>query len=327
MLKPMKNAFIAALLFATVVAPFAASAQTTIAQPIAACAPYLTYNLYYGLNDRLTGGQVSRLQTFLQNQGYFPYAAVGVFGPVTYAAVRNFQIAHNIYPVTGGVGPITRSVIQQISCGGTPTPVPTGVSIYSVSPVQGPIGTTITITGSGFTNDNTIMFDGMTAVRGVSAINGRLTFVVPEYLQPYCPPGAYCLLYVVQTMQRAYQLTVQNTNGTSNATTFTVGSGAQNQPLSIIGLDAPAQVPVGSTATWTVHVSTTGSNLHYSVVWGDEYQTGTSFAAPSSTQVQTTATFSHAYRQSGTYTPTFTVTDDQGRSVSTSATVTVTPLY
>lgn len=290
----------------------------------------LSVNLYYGATDYTTGGQVTQLQSFLQTQGYFPYQPVGRFGPATYAAVRKFQIAQGIRPVTGGVGPITRGVINQTLCGGNPVPppipVPSTPVIYSVSPSQGAVGSTVTIVGAGLSGENTIMFDGMTAVRGVQAVNGRLTFTVPEYLQPYCPPGAYCLLYVVQTQARAYTVTVQNQSGTSNAAMFTVTTGTQAQPLSITGLDAPAQLPLGSTGTWTVRVNTTSANLRYSVVWGDEYL-HPAIMAPGSTQVQTSASFSHSYAQAGTYTPTFTVTDDSGRSVSTGATVTITPLY
>lgn len=113
----------------------------------------------------------------------------------------------------------------------------------------------------------------------------------------------------------------------SNSLSFTV-TAANGGPLSITGLDAPTTLALGTPGTWTVHVSTLGSNLHYGVVWGDEPVTnGASIMAPPPTTVQTSATFTHAYQHSGTFSPTFTVTDDSGRSLSTSATVTITPLY
>lgn len=344
MISPVKKVFIAVFMVVAAAAPFAAGAQV-ISQPInPACAPFITYNLYYGLSDRQSAGQVSRLQDFLRSQGLFPYASVGVFGPVTYAAVRNFQIAHSIYPVTGGVGPITRGVIQQLGCG-SPTPVPIGsVSLYFISPSQAAVGQTVNVTGFGMTNSNTILLDGMVAATNIpinssiavacttdpscrGGIRQTLLFTVPQYLSPNCPAGSMCPMYVRQLTPGTYQLTVQNQSGTSNATSFTVTGASQTQPLSITGLDAPAQLPVGTTGAWSVHVSTVGSNLHYSAVWGDEYQSGSNIMMPSSTQVQTSATFSHTYYQTGTYTPTFTVSDDQGRSVSTSASVTVTPIY
>jgi hypothetical protein len=80
-----------------------------------------------------------------------------------------------------------------------------------------------------------------------------------------------------------------------------------------------------------VHVSVPSnstSNLHYSVVWGDEQQgINASIAAPAQTSIQTSATFTHTYHVSGTYTPVFTVMNDAGQSAQSSATVTVTPLY
>ena len=128
-----------------------------------------------------------------------------------------------------------------------------------------------------------------------------------------------------------YHISVQNSNGTSNALPFTVTDSIHSQTLSITGLDAPSTLSMGTTGTWTVHVSTnnTSGQLHYSVIWGDEANmvVDSSIMAPAPQPAQNSATFIHAYKNTATYTPVFTVTDDKGNSVSISNTITITPLY
>jgi spore germination protein YaaH len=64
------------------------------------------------------GSDVTKLQTFLKDQGYFSAAMVPNFGNATLAAVRAFQGVQGI-SATGTVGPLTRAAIQKVSCGGT----------------------------------------------------------------------------------------------------------------------------------------------------------------------------------------------------------------
>ena len=75
--------------------------------------------------------------------------------------------------------------------------------------------------------------------------------------------------------------------------------------------------------------SGSGGDLRYSVTWGDELvgASATSIKAPEPATLQTSATFTHSYSRSGTYTPVFTITNDAGLSASTSATISVTPIY
>ena len=222
------------------------------------------------------------------------------------------------------------------------------MSLYSLSPASGNIGTTVTITGYGFTSSNTILMDGSVVARDVpitsstgftctdsltckSAVRQTLVFTVPDALAPYCPVGSFCAQYMRMVTPGAYTITVTNTNGTSNGVRFTVTDGSGSNPLSISSLDAPTSLPMGVAGTWTVRTQTNTSvgNLHYSVVWGDEvgYQTAGAFRAPDTQPLSTTATFTHTYRTTGTYTPVFTVTDGNGHSTSASASVVITPIY
>lgn len=174
----------------------------------------LEHNLYIGLRDRGTDGEVSELQAFLKAEGYMSNASTGVYGVSTYKAVREFQKDNDIR-ATGAVYGATRAAIEDMSC--------------------------------------------------------------------------------------------DETDGS----------------LSITGIDAPSSLMTDEEGTWTVDTESSGEgSLHYSVVWGDENTFARFFSMEEKTQ--SSATFTHTYASEGTYTPRFTVTDDEGNTVSEdAATVTV----
>lgn len=323
-----------------------AHAQVVTTPPTSSCLS-LQANLGYGSSDFYTGNAVSALQNFLSNQGYFnsTYLGTGRYGIITMRSVAQFQAAHGI-PATGFVGPLTRAAIAQVSCGTSVVPPTINASnLYSINPTSGQVGASVSITGFGFTNSNTVLMDGLVAAQNVpitssiaiacttnptchGGINQTITFTVPSALAPYCAPGQMCAQYMRQVMPGTYNITVLNANGASNTLYFTVTGSTNNQQLSISGLSAPASLALGQSGTWTVNVLSNGSgNLHYSVVWGDEAQYTSGIMAPQTTTVQSSATFTHSYSRAGNFTPVFTVTDDFGHSVSTSNTVVVTPLY
>ncbi|MDB5224969.1 MAG: hypothetical protein JWO43_591 [Candidatus Adlerbacteria bacterium] len=332
-------------LFISVLGASSASAQTYVTTSVAATAPStqcvpLSQILVRGSNDYYTQGQVSQLQQFLVSRGYLSqYQVIGVFGPATFKAVTQFQAAYRIYPVTGGVGPLTRAAIYQQTCGKTPVPPVTNVTIQSITPNPASIGSDINLVGSGFTTGSTVYLGSGAITETQANYNGtQMTFKVPEYIAPYCAPGMYCTMMVQQLTPGTYNVYVQNANGTSNIVSLTIGSTATTQAPVINSLDAPTQLYAGQQGTWTVNATTPWYDpnnryfqapVRYSVVWGDEMYTqpyGYAVSAQNPT-VQSSSSFTHTYTTAGTYKPVFTVTLDNGKSVSASASVNVSQYW
>ncbi len=93
-------------------------------------------------------------------------------------------------------------------------PVPV---ISSITPSAGPIGTTVTITGKGFSKSGNAILFGRSGIDNVSSSNGGkvITFVVPSRL----PSGRGEILID----PGEYDVAVNNANGDlTNVVTFTV---------------------------------------------------------------------------------------------------------
>ncbi len=84
--------------------------------------PVLSYNLTLGTSDYNTGGQVSRLQSFLRSRYNDARLTGGYYGQLTSYYVSRFQQEQGVYPVTGGVGQLTRAAIQRVCGGYNPNP-------------------------------------------------------------------------------------------------------------------------------------------------------------------------------------------------------------
>ena len=112
-----------------------------------ACAN-ISHMMGSGDTDANTGGDVTRLQTFLYERGYLSVTPTGVFGPLTVRAVRDFQLASGISAATGYVGPLTLMAIRN-SCGTTSTSSNTtsGGTMCSADARQCPDGSWVGRTG------------------------------------------------------------------------------------------------------------------------------------------------------------------------------------
>jgi|GEM_PF-4054367 len=76
----------------------------------------LSSYLKYASRDSGTGGEVTKLQKYLNGTGYLRASPTGYFGTMTLAAVKQFQKINGISQV-GSVGPTTRAKIRVLTCG------------------------------------------------------------------------------------------------------------------------------------------------------------------------------------------------------------------
>jgi peptidoglycan hydrolase-like protein with peptidoglycan-binding domain len=97
----------------------------------------LTSYLKFGSSDVTTNKQVSILQGFLSESGYYQGAATGYFGSKTRVAVKAFQSANGISP-SGYVGALTSAKVKEISCGDATTPAISS-DPTPVTPVRFPV--------------------------------------------------------------------------------------------------------------------------------------------------------------------------------------------
>src|SRR5438552_3719286 len=109
---------------------FAGVGLTMLATPLVTSGltcPSLTHDLQLHSTDATTGGEVSQLQTFLNQYyagnpptGLWSLPINGFFGPITLSWVVKFQ-GNNGLPPTGFVGPLTRAAIAS-ACNGSVAP-------------------------------------------------------------------------------------------------------------------------------------------------------------------------------------------------------------
>lgn len=114
-------------------------------------------------------------------------------------------------------------VVMFSACTGgglSPSSPPT---MTSIQPLTGPVGTRVTIVGTGFSGSaNTINF-GVSAYPNVTSANGTIVFDIPLATNPPCrnviPP---CEIATALITPGDYILSVTTLQGTSNAASFTV---------------------------------------------------------------------------------------------------------
>ncbi len=129
------------------------------------------------------------------------------------------------------------AVAASVACSSSPVqPLPANEAVRSrtgqpvvetLRPASGPVGTTVTVAGSGLLPDlNAVRFGPGFSWFHASTDGNTLSFVVPAH-HDLCPPPEIgltepCLEAHPQVMPGAYRVTVVNRAGESGSVTFTV---------------------------------------------------------------------------------------------------------
>lgn len=314
-----------------------------------------TFNFTSNLSVGASGPEVTALQDYLINNGYtIPsissgQASKGYFGSQTRAALIKFQNANGI-PGTGFFGPLTRSKIS----GNNP-----GASLNVTYPNGGETfvqGTTQAISWNGAqgilnqTGFIKLQFEMpacaeptnpvrcMIAVRAPVTIASNVNLANRSYnwrvgslesVADCFVGGANCV------PDGRYKIQVCSYNSSTcdvSDSYFTITANASNNKAPVINsLDAPTKLQVNQVGYWNVYAADPqGGTLSYSVDWGDStVMSNAAVQCPAGyacqpTAAQQSSSFSHSYSNAGTYVVRFTIRNNQGLSVQSSATVEVT---
>ena len=168
---------------------------------------------------------------------------------------------------------------DSLSVEGNSHPVFIGPTIESLSVYSGPIGTTVTIRGTGFTaKENKIVFGSLGTENNpnysLPSFDSTITFVVPASNYVSCWDSYYsCKIPAIQTAPGGYQVSVINSNGQSNSVNFTVtGSSSATPSIRVISPNGGEVWKIGQTypVTWTTNNAPTDSwvRLSYSIPSG-----------------------------------------------------------
>jgi hypothetical protein len=273
----------------------------------------LVNNLRYRDRDINKEGEVSTLQDFLQASGYLHNEPTGYFGLLTQKAVKSFQKANDISP-TGYVGPITRAMIKSLTCDGI-VPVPNGQKFTGYLTRQGPSNT---MWGTHILSNDNIAVCVMAPCPSASesylvkAGNNSVLSDLNRYENSRVV--IYGKLEWIKLGGGFFGITA-----TKVMPLFTSAS----VPV-IYGISGPQSLEINQTGTWKIKASDpSGGNLSYSVNWGDEITAMPMMGRLEERELSQSATFSHSYARAGTYTVIFTVTNENGKSTTSSLSVRV----
>src|SRR3990167_3340485 len=237
----------------------------------AAFCPNFTYNLYLGLNDSDTEGQVSKLQKFLaQDQTVYPEGTItGFYGPLTEQAVKRWQAKNSVVssgsPDTTGYGVVGSRTRERVraNCGFStpvpPTPIPPPSSSNLPPVISGVSGPTTLNTGQ----------SGTWTVTARDPENGPLSYNVVwgdenVYSVPTLAPSASAPVQQTATFSHTYSSSrvytpvfyVTDSQGLSAKTSLSVNVGGTvtTQPsITVLSPNGGESWAVGSShgISWT----------------------------------------------------------------------------
>ena len=161
-----------------------------------------------------------------QGQGYAAVAPQTVLQPGTqtltfshaYAQTGTYTIA---FTASNSSGSQTSSATVSVS----PSATTRNLTLTSLSPTSGRVGTQVTLQGSGFTASNNTVHFGIGGTQNVASANGTtIYFTIPPYLSAcdLMTFGMACTPYAQSVVPGTYPIYVTNANGASSILYFTV---------------------------------------------------------------------------------------------------------
>lgn len=318
------------------------SATGSASAAVSAAVPAKDWKFSRNLSVGTKHAEVTELQKFLTEQGFYAGPVTGNYFQLTMQAVQKFQKANGV-EATGFFGVKSRGVANGIReklanfiCSNDqgcviPAPVLTITAESDLSAAVGANFNAVFRVGGG---------NQPYEIKGMGEVPG-LTWTRNE-----CPPGVYCIkgadpdsisltgvpkkpgIYTVTVMAREEvsspckdlpsgtpcpMLYPNPRYGKASFTIVIKGDGQSTTGPVLKGVKGPAELKVSEEGTWTIQASGKGS-LAYSVTWGDEMPAASANSpkAGASMQFIQTATFSHRYSNPGLYTAVFKVADENG---------------
>ncbi len=227
------------------------------------------------------GSAVTILQNFLKEQGTFRAEATGYFGPITEAALANWQLDVGIITsiVDGGVfGPRTRQYLRDQGC---PAPLPSAKANTPPTKTTPP----------------------KKAEPKAAAKAQEEQCIAPETPLLSCS-GYWAKTFNTQSCHVGWTCVSQAATSTTTATTAT--KLPVNRPPFISAIAGPTRLKPGKPGTWLVTASDPEYEaIEYSVIWGDEGETTAKLLDLARLGLYTFSrqtTYTHTYQTSGSYT-------------------------
>ncbi len=136
----------------------------------------------------------------------------------TYQTVGTYNV---IFTVTNAIG---QSSVSSVTVYVTGSISLAPVSVNLVSPLQGRVGTMVTLRGNGFTPYGNAIHFGNGGVVNVASTNSgtTLSFIIPTTVSPCDIVGSSCAAPSISVTPGTYGIYVSNANGQSNAYNFVV---------------------------------------------------------------------------------------------------------
>ncbi|OGG79946.1 hypothetical protein A3A39_01000 [Candidatus Kaiserbacteria bacterium RIFCSPLOWO2_01_FULL_54_13] len=154
-----------------------------------------------------------------------PYA-FGMQQTLTFTHVYNsagtYTITFTVSSSRGGNSVTATKTVTVISTGGGSGPL----NLNSLAPMQGAVGTTVTLYGSGFASTDNVVHFGIGGSRSVSSTNSgtQIAYAVPTNVSAcdLIAPGYFCGAPVQTVTPGTYPVYVTNSTGATNIVYFTV---------------------------------------------------------------------------------------------------------